>query len=69
MTVQQALDVARALKRAATTGGGAARLYDRVGRTILIVSWAPQDDHACLLIPETGPRGAESMLTVPGDQL
>lgn len=69
MTIEDALTVARALKSVPTTGGGCARLYDHSGGTALVVSWAPADDAACVLIPGAGPGGRDAFLSIPGDTL
>lgn len=69
MTIEDALDVARALKRVPATGGGCARLYDSGGATALVVSWAPADQAACVLIPGAGPNGRDAYLSIDGDNL
>lgn len=69
MTIEDALDVARALKRVPAAGGGCARLYDASGGTALVVSWAPADHAACVLVPGAGPEGRDALLSIPEDQL
>lgn len=68
--MDDALTVARALKRVqAAAGGGCARLYDASGTTALIVSWAPADHEACVVVPGAGPDGRDAFLHIPEDNL
>lgn len=68
MRIEDALDVARALKRAPAAGGGCARLYDNSGGTAMVVSWAPADNAACVLVPGAL-DGNDAVLTIPGENL
>lgn len=67
--LEDALNVARALKQVPATGGGCARLYDESGGTACVVSWAPADQTACVLVPNAGPNGNDSYLAIPAAQL
>lgn len=69
MTIDDALTVARALKSTQAAGGGTARLYDKAGKTCLVVSWAPVDALACIILPRSHPDGGNSVLTVPAVNL
>lgn len=68
--MDDALNVARALRRVqAAAGGGCARLFDASGNTALVVSWAPVDREACVVVPGAGPEGRDAFLTIPEDNL